>query len=363
MPKVPRHRIEELHDESEDYNPTRKETRDELDAEEQITRRIGELLYELGRKKTTPHNPFRKEEDWEYGLIDDPSIQHPEAMLMDVDELVRDIKRIKDRPMRETLMKRLDGLEEKIIEHYEPFIHQQVDDAGADIFYVARHEPQQRHKRAARAAVRAEAQIHEALEIMKLWRLPDDTRIKLSAVLEAEQQRLERYEAEPFLYGFERQLDNTWNAIREEREQVYAERWNSPRIIGEEEMYLQTSAFLQNELSTLEELLERFSVDEARAECARDLASIREAVAHLEHAKKEALKRIKPRKPREDLEPRDWAFSILGLPKTATKDDVRKAFRSLAVMQHPDKAPEEERGAANAKMKEIIRAYSILQRT
>lgn len=50
-------------------------------------------------------------------------------------------------------------------------------------------------------------------------------------------------------------------------------------------------------------------------------------------------------------------YSILGVPKSANEDAIKKAFRKLAVQYHPDKAP----GKSNEdKFKEINRAHEVL---
>lgn len=48
-------------------------------------------------------------------------------------------------------------------------------------------------------------------------------------------------------------------------------------------------------------------------------------------------------------------YEILGVSKSASKDDVKKAFRKLASKYHPDKKTGDE-----AKFKEISEAYSVL---
>ncbi len=51
-------------------------------------------------------------------------------------------------------------------------------------------------------------------------------------------------------------------------------------------------------------------------------------------------------------------YATLGVPKGATKDDIRKAFRKLARQYHPDVAKDKK--TAEAKFKEINEAYEVL---
>jgi DnaJ family protein C protein 7 len=55
-------------------------------------------------------------------------------------------------------------------------------------------------------------------------------------------------------------------------------------------------------------------------------------------------------------------YKILEVDKKATDDEIKKAYRKLALKWHPDKnsATEEQRLAAEAKFKDINEAYSIL---
>src|SRR5438132_5865416 len=51
---------------------------------------------------------------------------------------------------------------------------------------------------------------------------------------------------------------------------------------------------------------------------------------------------------------RDY-YEVLGVGKSASPDEIKKAFRKLAVEHHPD------RGGDEAKFKEINEAYEILK--
>ncbi|MED6174785.1 hypothetical protein PIB30_072276 [Stylosanthes scabra] len=52
-------------------------------------------------------------------------------------------------------------------------------------------------------------------------------------------------------------------------------------------------------------------------------------------------------------------YKILGVDKTANDDDLKKAYRKLAMKWHPDKNPNNKNGA-EAKFKQISEAYDVL---
>lgn len=55
---------------------------------------------------------------------------------------------------------------------------------------------------------------------------------------------------------------------------------------------------------------------------------------------------------------RDY-YEILGVPKSATDDELKKAYRKMAMQWHPDKNPENKE-EAEEKFKEAAEAYSVL---
>ncbi|KAK3504576.1 hypothetical protein B0T13DRAFT_507190 [Neurospora crassa] len=53
-------------------------------------------------------------------------------------------------------------------------------------------------------------------------------------------------------------------------------------------------------------------------------------------------------------------YAILGVDKSASPNDIKKAYRKLALIHHPDKVPEDQRPEAEVKFKAIAQAYEIL---
>ena len=51
-------------------------------------------------------------------------------------------------------------------------------------------------------------------------------------------------------------------------------------------------------------------------------------------------------------------YDVLGVPKSASKDDIKKAYRKLALKYHPDKTKGDK--TSEEKFKEASEAYHIL---
>jgi len=68
-------------------------------------------------------------------------------------------------------------------------------------------------------------------------------------------------------------------------------------------------------------------------------------------------------KPKKDG--RKWALDVLELAEGATDDEIKKAYRRMAMKYHPDKVNalgDEERKKAEEKFKEVKRAYDTLKK-
>lgn len=53
-------------------------------------------------------------------------------------------------------------------------------------------------------------------------------------------------------------------------------------------------------------------------------------------------------------------YEILGVPKSASLDEIKKAYREMALKFHPDRVPADQKKAAEDKFKGISEAYAVL---
>ena len=53
-------------------------------------------------------------------------------------------------------------------------------------------------------------------------------------------------------------------------------------------------------------------------------------------------------------------YAILGVDKKATKEEIKKAYKKLAMKYHPDRAPDDKKKEYEEKFKEINEAAAAL---
>ncbi len=65
------------------------------------------------------------------------------------------------------------------------------------------------------------------------------------------------------------------------------------------------------------------------------------------------------------IEETGWAYKVLEIENTATNDEIKKAYRQMAVKYHPDKVSylgDEIRNAANEKFQKVNEAYEKIKK-
>jgi len=55
-------------------------------------------------------------------------------------------------------------------------------------------------------------------------------------------------------------------------------------------------------------------------------------------------------------------WQVLGVDKRASQDEIKRAYKKLALEWHPDRHPEEDKAEAEAKFKSIVEAYETMTR-
>lgn len=85
-------------------------------------------------------------------------------------------------------------------------------------------------------------------------------------------------------------------------------------------------------------------------------------VKELEPNNHEALKGAEEAKKKEKQAKKKDYYKILDLPRDASENDIRKAYKKLAIKWHPDKntESEEKKLQAEKRFKEINEAYAVL---
>ncbi|XP_064466243.1 dnaJ homolog subfamily C member 7-like isoform X5 [Ornithodoros turicata] len=105
-----------------------------------------------------------------------------------------------------------------------------------------------------------------------------------------------------------------------------------------------------------------------RAKCYTDLEMYEEAVRDYEHIfRKDRSRENKKLLDQAKLElkksKRKDYYKVLGVPKNATEDDIKKAYRKRALLHHPDRhsnASDDMKREQEKKFKELGEAYNIL---
>lgn len=118
--------------------------------------------------------------------------------------------------------------------------------------------------------------------------------------------------------------------------------------------YLDSSSKLQ-----LMHLL--FAVSAADGHICKEELAVIEQIAAILHLSTQEYKSIRSM----FIEETNWAYQVLEIESTAGTDEIKKAYKAMAIKYHPDKVAylgEEVRAAANEKFRKVNEAYEAIKK-
>jgi len=120
------------------------------------------------------------------------------------------------------------------------------------------------------------------------------------------------------------------------------------------------AAAIERNERNVEALLVQASLKENAEDFEGAIADLRKAGEFEENSQRIRQRLQKAERLLKQSKKRNY-YKILGLPRTCTKKDVNKAYRTLAMQWHPDKfSDEEEKKVAEAKFMDIAAAKEVL---
>ncbi len=367
MPKYNMHHWEDEMDEgSEQFNPAKADIESDFDTEQKIKQEIYDIESELKRTYIrAPHIAYDAESAFMY---DDEPMVHPEHILDRVHLVLEDITKIHDTEIREKCRKQMVGIEERVIDHFTPYIQEKVQNAGYALFYFAERarDPKRKGMDSSQSIIsRTTRQIRDAIQMIEYWNIDSDRKIELCAVLTLEESRFKQYIAEPFLWGFEDIEMQCIHEIHREVREMMMDRFDTKPKLGKEEDFLRIPEHIETRVKKLEILLQGIGErdPEILISCTNRLQNILQDIEYIRTKKQEFL-RPKVGKSAWDYAGGtiEWAMSILECDAHESLSNITKIYRGLAKKYHPDTVSIEERDAANDKMKKINHAYTLLRK-
>jgi DnaJ like chaperone protein len=129
---------------------------------------------------------------------------------------------------------------------------------------------------------------------------------------------------------------------------------NVAEVGGEINKHLDNSSKLQ-----LMHLL--FAVSAADGHICKEELDVIDQIAHLLQLTAHEYTSIKSM----FIEETDWAYQVLEISKTATNEEIKKAYKQMAIKHHPDKVAylgEEMKNSANERFKKINSAFESIKK-
>lgn len=350
MPKIPKEKYGEsgLDPESEEYNPSMAEVREEMDVADHIRRELADMGYELGHYERDPYtggiNKFR---------ADAPEFIWDRLVYLDLDYL----RKIKDPKLRKNLKDEVSRVEKEIYRQFIPYI-----DSLVNIFGWQHSPLEKRIPRNKISVSEINTYFSQAREVLGRFEIKDDEKRDFIDELDRLQEKFARYQKEPALFTFEKIEEEIQKAIHDYDLYSRGLREKRPsRIIENKEPKQEDAGELDVLLGKAQSLLEIASLmldSEIRADCKTRAESLFQHIGFLKK-ELETDKFSDEGSKKFHYEGVDWAWELLGIGRNALPEEAKKAYRKLSLKHHPDIDKTE---GALEKMQRINEAYEFIKR-
>lgn len=345
MPKMPEHEWREALDPaSEEYAPTMREIKDDRIIWEEARSELLDIERQLNRPT----------EDSCTGKVNKLSVADP-LVFWDrlADMRAERIDKIQDPDMRKELKEKVAVLESRVYKQFISFIESKIN------LFGLQHSPIKKYtSRNTIAAEDVEAQFKQARAALEHLKIPENEQIDFLSELDRLQEKFDRYKREPMLFAFEEKEE----ALQRAMDDAHMGAYGTPEELKESVSKIDALRVMAR---FLDEATGKMSDESIKMKCGQRAKDILDYIDRLEHFLKnkqkiseEAVHEAEDRF-RVERGGVDWAWSLLGIQRGASRGEVRKAYHELALKYHPDLHNEE---GAEEKMKKINEAFEFIKR-
>lgn len=338
MPRIPEG--EWMKDFEDQRDPSSKENNpsyEELDEEESISYSLAEDIAYVEDRIKYPTTEYGQE----------VHVTHPDTLQKMLHETKKTIKeKIKDKDMREKLLRRITNTEPKIYQNFIPFIKEQIQNFGY------KNSPLEKNHSFEKPNIQdIENDFLDAQDFIKNNKIEKNEEEDIFRMnLDSLHEQLERYQKEPTLFTFEKLEEIISKEMRELD-------WDESPTTNKDKKYDLWTAKVKN----MQEIADRMLDEEIKSNCVSRAKILEEDI---ENKKTQGARNTHRKMSPETIYNKEtWAREILGAKDDASLAEIKKAYLKLIQRYHPDRiAPEKttEVMEATEKMKEINKAWEIL---
>lgn len=334
--------------ESEEFSPTKNN----IDDDERAGEAIGQELHYIQEVLSRPRQDLYSNEESKFNGID------PEYLWDRLMHLDGDLKKIRDKELKNQLKAEILAMDQKIYKQFIPFIESRINSFG--------YQNSPLEEKFERAHTIDSEDIYEdlmrALRELDHFKFPEEKNIDYLNELDALKDKFERYRSEATLFTFEDKEEKLYKDLS----RYFAFDGFVGHDIVEEKMEVEFGLWLA-QVHNLVEIADRMLHIEIKSEC---MVRAKALLSRLEYLKAEQKSKKENTNKggghfKMDTNQSDWAWAVLGISKTASREDLKKAHHRLVLQYHSDSSVSQdsvEGGKQDKIMQQINAAADFIKR-